>query len=219
MAAGDPGRFYLSGTSMSTISRPNPNVSETVPMTTAARLRDPAWAALLVRLALCIGLLLGAGAALAQQGLASYRLGSGDVIAISVYGEEDLSIEERIHDDGIIAYPFLGELKVGGRRVVEVEQLITRGLSNGYLVDPRVRVSIREYRPFFIHGEVKDPGGYPYQPSLTVRKAVSLAGGLTERASESKITVIREGKSTAQPLTMDAAVGPGDIINVPQSFF
>ncbi|MHA1569280.1 MAG: polysaccharide biosynthesis/export family protein [Alphaproteobacteria bacterium] len=164
-------------------------------------------------------LLLGCGVAFAQKGVAGYRLGSGDVIAISVYGEEDLSIEERIHDDGIIAYPFLGELKVGGRRIAEVEQYITKGLKGDYLVDPRVRVTIREYRPFFIHGEVESPGGYPYQPGLTVRKAMSLAGGLTERASKSKITVIREGRNAPLPLSIDDSLGPGDIINVPQSFF
>ncbi|RLA33398.1 MAG: hypothetical protein DRR03_07740, partial [Gammaproteobacteria bacterium] len=143
-------------------------------------------------------LLLALTAQAFGQGIASYRLGSGDEVAITVYGEEDLSVEQRLHDDGIIAYPFLGELKVGGKTVGEVEKEITRGLKGDYLVDPRVRVSIREYRPFFIHGEVEGPGGYPYQPALTVRKAVSLAGGFTERASKSKVTVIREGRNDAQ---------------------
>ena len=177
----------------------------------------PAWSAWC---ALVIGLLIVTGDVLAQSGgLASYRLGSGDLIAISVYDEDDLFMEERIHDDGVVAYPFLGEIKVGGRTVAEVEQMITRGLKGDYLLDPRVRVTIREYRPFFINGEVEEPGGYPYQPSLTARKAVSLAGGFTERASESKMTVIREGRQTSIPLPMDAPVGPGDIVNVPQSFF
>jgi polysaccharide export outer membrane protein len=93
-----------------------------------------------------LGLLIVTGEALAQSGgLASYRLGSGDLIAISVYDEDDLFMEERIHDDGVVAYPFLGEIKVGGRTVAEVEQMITRGLKGDYLLDPRVRVTIREY--------------------------------------------------------------------------
>ena len=179
--------------------------------------------AALNRCGLALGLVLllslAGGPVLAQEGLASYRLGSGDVIAISVYGEDDLSVEMRLHDDGIIAYPFLGNLKVGGRTVSEVEGMITRGLKGDYLIDPRVSVSIREYRPFFVNGEVKSPGGYAYQPGLNVRKAISLAGGMTERASETKITLIREGQSTPQPASLDTPVGPGDILNIPQSFF
>ncbi|GAB5379924.1 MAG: exopolysaccharide export protein VpsN [Aliiglaciecola sp.] len=150
-----------------------------------------------------------------------YRLGSGDVIKISVFGEDDLSIETRLSQTGKINYPFLGDIQVVSLTVSELETFIYDGLKGDYLISPSVSVSVVEYRPFFIDGEVKKPGGYPYQPGLSIDKAAALAGGYTERASKSKITVVREvgeervtiaGKSTD-------TVRPGDIITIQQSFF
>jgi len=79
-----------------------------------------------------------------------------------------------------------------------------------------------EYRPFFINGQVKNPGSYAFQPGMTVRKAISLAGGLTERASERAISLIAEGqrdRNQGRKVGLDIAVGPGDIITVDESFF
>ena len=88
---------------------------------------------------------------LAQSGNASmsqYQLGSGDKVSISVFGQEELSMEVRLPDVGTINYPFLGELKLVGLTAAEVEQLIRNGLLGDYLVNPSVSVSIVEYRPF-----------------------------------------------------------------------
>src|SRR3972149_5766373 len=88
--------------------------------------------------------------------LSRYQLGSGDVITIVVFGEEDLKRGPiRLTDAGTISYPVLGELKVLGRTVGELEKIITDGLRGRYLVNPRVSVSVDQYRPYFIHGEVK----------------------------------------------------------------
>ena len=70
-------------------------------------------------------------------------------------------------------------------------------------MNPQVSVFVEEYRPFFINGMVEKPGGYPYQPGLNIRKAVSLAGGFKERASLNKIFVVREGD--ADPRAADDA--------------
>lgn len=151
-----------------------------------------------------------------------YQLGSGDVITIVVFGEEDLKREKiRLTDAGTISYPVLGELKVLGRTVGELEKIITDGLRGRYLVNPRVSVSVDQYRPYFIHGQVKSGGGYPFQPGLTVRKAVSVAGGFTERASREKIFIIRDRDKSAKPakVELDTPVLPGDIITVEESFF
>lgn len=99
-----------------------------------------------------------------------YTLGSGDTVSITVYGQEDLSLETRLTDIGVINYPYLGEISVLGMTVSGLESFIYEGLKGDYLINPSVSVSIIEYRPFFINGEVKDPGGYPYQPGLTVDK-------------------------------------------------
>ena len=151
-----------------------------------------------------------------------YQLGSGDVITIVVFGEEDLKREKiRLTDAGTISYPVLGELKVLGRTVGELEKIITDGLRGRYLVNPRVSVSVDQYRPYFISGQVKKGGGYPFQPGLTVRKAVSVAEGFTERASKEKIFVIRDKDKNAKAVKveLDTPVLPGDIITVEESFF
>lgn len=164
-----------------------------------------------------------APAAVAQdKSLSSYRLASGDVISIHVFGEDDLSRDKiRLSDAGTISYPVLGEIKVLGLTAGELEQFITSGLKGRYLVNPKVSVTIQEYRQFFVNGQVEKPGGYSFQPGLTIRKAVSLAGGFKERASQEKIFVIRDGDTSQTPNKVDlnAPVYPGDIITVEESFF
>lgn len=158
----------------------------------------------------------------AQEALAAeYQLGTGDKIQIDVYDEPDLSISTTISPSGNIAYPFLGDLKVTALTLKQLEQLLVAGLKGAYLADPQVRVTIVEYRPVFVSGAVQQSGGYPYQPGLTVRKAVSLAGGLTSKASSKKITLIRETdkQKGPVPVALDDLVGPGDTIIIGQGFF
>lgn len=154
--------------------------------------------------------------------LSSYRLASGDVISIQVFGEDDLSREKiRLSDAGTISYPVLGEIRVLGITAGDLEQLITNGLRGKYLVNPKVSVSILEYRQFYVNGQVERPGGYSYIPGLTVRKAVSLAGGFKERADKGKIFIIHDADSSQKSERVDqgATVLPGDIITVEESFF
>lgn len=173
-------------------------------------------------LALSLSLLLpGAGSVMAE-GDSTYKLASGDIIRISVFGEPDLSFDEiRLNDAGTFSYPFLGDVRAGGKTAAEIERTLTERLKGNYLVDPRVSVSILKYREFFISGEVKTPGGYAFQPGLTLRRAIALAGGLTERASTSRITIIRDQDPQRRPeqATLDTQILPGDTINIDQGFF
>lgn len=167
------------------------------------------------------GLLLAQAAGATYE--STYRLGRGDSISVSVFGEKDLTVEEvRLSDAGTFSYPFLGEIRAAGRTVGEVEKDIEAGLMGGYLLDPKVSVRIVAYREFYINGEVKEPGGYPYQPGLTVRKAVALAGGFTERASKNKIYMIPEGRADQNEpkrVDVDSQIGPGATITIEQRFF
>ena len=149
-----------------------------------------------------------------------YRLGSGDLIKIQVFGEEELSIETRLSDAGTISYPFLGELEVLNLTTSRLSKKITDGLSDGYLINPNVNVTVLVYREFFINGEVEKPGGYPFQPGLTLQKAVAIAGGFTERASKTKLFISHDGE-TEEPemVKLNSQVQPGDIITIEQSFF
>jgi len=152
---------------------------------------------------------------------AEYRLNAGDHISIQVYGEESMNVSATLGSSGVIRYPFLGNIRALGKTTGELESLIESGLRDGYLVNPQVRVRIEEFRPFFVNGEVRQPGGIPYRQGLTLRKALSLAGGLNENADLQKITVIREQDPAQrkQHVDMDAAIAPGDIITVDKSFF
>ena len=161
-------------------------------------------------------------AATADNLLSTYQLAAGDVITIRVFGEDDLSREKvRLTDAGTIPYPVLGEVKAKGRTIGEIEKFITAGLDGRYLINPRVSVTIEEYRPFYINGMVEKPGAYPFQPGLTVLKASSLAGGFKERASFSKISIIRENNPKAGPQKVDinTSISPGDTIFIEESFF
>ncbi len=178
----------------------------------------------LVVIAVIVHAVININIAVAQQGnlsMSQYQLGSGDKINISVFGENDLSIEVRLPDVGTINYPFLGEVKLVGLTAAEVEQLIYTGLKGDYLINPSVSVTITEYRPFFIDGEVKRPGGYPYQPGLTVNKAAALAGGYTDRASKDNVVIVREHDGATDEIDVDVSdmIQPGDIITIKQRFF
>ena len=174
-------------------------------------------------LASLLGLFAAAGAhGQDASSISNYRLASGDVISIQVLGEDDLKREKiRLSDAATISYPILGEIRLFGKTVGELERLIRDGLQGRYLLNPQVNVTINEYRNFFINGQVEKPGGYPYIPGLTVRKAVSLAGGFRERASKEKIFVISDDDRSQTPRRVDqnTAVKPGDIITVEESFF
>ncbi len=150
-----------------------------------------------------------------------YLLGTGDIVRIQVYNEKDLYLETRVSDTGTISYPFLGELAVKGISLTKLEALITSRLKGDYLINPKVSIDMIEYRQFYVNGEIENAGGFPYQPGLTVRKAISLAGGFKERASKDKIYIIHDDSTTSEAtkVTLDEAVRPGDIITVEQSFF
>lgn len=154
--------------------------------------------------------------------LSTYKLGPGDTITVRVLGEDDLKREKvRLSDAGSLSFPILGEIKVKGMTVGGLEDYITRGLKGRYLLNPQVTVSIDEYRNFFVNGMVEKPGGYPFSPGLTVRKAISIAGGLKERASRDKMNIIRDDdpKQTPRKVDLNTAVLPGDILTVEESFF
>jgi len=151
----------------------------------------------------------------------AYVLGNGDEISILVFDETDLTMDAAIGDSGEINYSYLGALKVVGKTPVQLEREITTALRDGYLVNPSVNVSIKTYRPFFINGEVRSPGGYAYQPGLTLDKAIALAGGLTDRASSRRMFVVRAASTDQRKLRirLNTAIGPGDVIEINEGFF
>jgi protein involved in polysaccharide export with SLBB domain len=159
---------------------------------------------------------------LAQAGdtRSGFALGTGDKVRIAVFGEPDLSVSEWVSARGTIPYPLLGELQVLGLTPSDLEHRIASRLKGPYLVDPKVTVSVDEYRPFFVMGQVNRPGSYPYSPGMTVRKAISFAGGFTDRASRGKIFLSSEQAPQEERRVDESdAIGPGDTVIVKGSFF
>lgn len=159
--------------------------------------------------------------AFSANDVSNYHLGAGDEIKILVYDEPDLTVEITINDDGNINFPLIGLVSVTGKTAPQVQKIIHDGLLSDYLLNPSVQVDIVSYRPFYIHGEVKKPGAYPYKPGLNIDQAVALAGGLTERASVSKIYIKQSHNDNKKgsKVKLTYSVSPGDIITIEQSFF
>ncbi len=145
-----------------------------------------------------------------------YRIGPNDVIRIQVFGEDDLTVESRVSGDGKINYPLLGMLQVEGRTTEELQQELTVRLGSGFVRLPKVSVSIVRHRNFYVSGEVKTPGGYPYEEGLTVQKALSIAGGFTEKAEKQglKVTRLTEGRVETLTIGPDDVIQPNDILMV-----
>jgi protein involved in polysaccharide export with SLBB domain len=162
------------------------------------------------------------GAGVAAVPVPAYRVDTGDRISIVVFQEPDLSVSGvRVKSDGTIAYPLLGDLRVAGLTSQELQELVLVKLRDGYLKKPSITVTIDTYRLYYIKGEVTRPGGYTFVEGLTISKAVALAGGYTARASESKISLVRESNPEIplESVRVNTAIQPGDIITVGESFF
>lgn len=155
------------------------------------------------------------------QSVEQYRLGADDEIAVNVFNEPDLSLAKtRVAANGTISMPLIGQVTVKGLTIDEVELKITKLYLGDYLKKPDVSVSIVEYRQFYVNGEVDKPGGYSYREGMTIQRAISLAGGFTERASRSKIRLMRENNSkNVSSVDLNTPVLPGDVITVEESFF
>ncbi|HEY0836511.1 MAG TPA: polysaccharide biosynthesis/export family protein [Azospirillum sp.] len=158
-------------------------------------------------------------AGLADSG--DYRLGPGDAVRVVVFGEDVLSGEFRVDGSGRIAMPLIGEVPARDRTTRELEQEIARRLSPAYVRDAKVAVEVLAFRPFFILGEVRTPGQYPYVSGMTALSAVAMAGGFTYRAREDVVFVSRgrdpERKVYKAPIT--TPVFPDDVVRVAERFF
>lgn len=172
---------------------------------------------------LCSLLLLGACAStvsrlpdLPKDPGSPYSLAAGDVLLITVFGESELTGTYSVSDTGFIVMPLVGSVRAQGRTPDQLQKALVEGLSVRAVKSPNVTVQIKDYRPFFILGEVKNPGSYAYVPNMTVLTAVAIAGGFTFRASEGDVAVTRsiEGKPRESRASRESRVLPGDVVYV-----
>ena len=151
-----------------------------------------------------------------------YRLGSGDKIRLNVYGLDAMNAEYTVGDSGFLSLPLIQGVPVAGLTLREVEQAIATKLSQQQILrEPVVNVQTVTLRPFYIMGEVRNPGEYPYRPGMTVQSAVATAGGFTYRAANRVVAVTRvvNGQDVVGSAPLNAPVMPGDRIRVFEKWF
>lgn len=150
-----------------------------------------------------------------------YVLGPGDRVRLKDYDDETLSDDYAIDSDGFVSVPLVGRVKAAGLTARELEKALVLRMRGRIAHDPKINVEIASYAPFYIFGEVKKAGVYPFQPGLTVADAIATAGGLTYRADESAIYVQHPGASTLQVIGLDRPmrIMPGDNVRVSERMF
>ena len=184
--------------------------------------RLPYWARALPGALPLIALLLSLLLAPPLAGaLDAYQLGNGDKVRVTVFGENDLSGTFVVDGKGGIAMPLIGQVHVGKMDLRAAERAIEAKLKDGFLKRPRVSIEVLNFRPFYILGEVKSPGSYPYVDGMSMLEAVAVAGGFTYRAKKDHVMVKRvlEGATEEVEMATDAKVFPGDILRIEERFF
>jgi polysaccharide export outer membrane protein len=153
--------------------------------------------------------------------LDGYRLGTGDEIKVTVFGEPDLSGAFTVDGLGTISMSLIGQVEVQKLTLVEVQQKIEAKLKDGWLNEPRVTAELTKGRPYYILGEVNRAGEYPYTSGLTVMNAIAAAGDFTYRADKKKVMITSgtTGLEREITLTPTTPVQPGDRIRVRERFF
>lgn len=150
-----------------------------------------------------------------------YILGPNDKVRVKVYGEGDITGEYEVDGNGNVSIPLAGRIRAAGLTTKQLESAIRSALSKGIVRNPNVNVDVATYRPYYILGEVKNSGEYPYKVGLTVLDAVATAGGFTYRANEHKVYLRRAGVGVEEeyPLNAPVLVFPGDNIRIPERYF
>ena len=134
---------------------------------------------------------------------AEYRLGSGDVMRISVYQNPDLTLETRVSESGLVSYPLLGNIKLGGLSVTQAEALISAGLKNGNFVkNPQTTIVVLQVKgnQASVLGQVNRPGRYPIETAdMRLTDLIANAGGVAPTGAE---VVVVTGKRNGQDLSL-----------------
>ena len=191
----------------------------------------------LFQIILCSLAIAAFGAASARAQDAGYRINGGDLLHISVYGEQNLDRDVPVQPDGGIAFPLVGNLNARNMTLKELQGKIAANLRESQyfpnITDNEVTVSMVKAtgNSVSVVGQVKQPGTFAYDTQLDVMQALSLAGGLTPFASKSKIKILRRDQAGTQTailfdysdvedgehLDKNILLRGGDVVVVPQA--
>lgn len=151
----------------------------------------------------------------------AYTLDAGDRLRIVVFGQDGISNTYIVDAGGNVTLPLIGAIPARGFGTAQLSQMISERLRQGYVREPHVTVEVEGYRPFFILGEVTNPGQYPYSPNMTVETAVAIAGGFAPRASKGSVKITRNlpGQQMRGDVPLSFPLKPGDTVVVGERWF
>jgi polysaccharide export outer membrane protein len=140
---------------------------------------------------------------------ALYIIGPNDVLAVTVFDRPQLSGKFVVEADGTLAFPLVGRVTVGGLSIRGAENEIRERLAAGYLTDPRVTVTVDQYRSqqVFVMGEVKQPGSLQFTGAMTLIEALARVGSITDRAGDEAM-IVRPPSESARAAEAPAATVP-----------
>jgi polysaccharide export outer membrane protein len=138
----------------------------------------------------------------------AYTLAPGDRIAVTVFGQPELSGDFLVDGSGAVLLPFVGVVTVKDQTVLECQKTIVDRLADGILVHPSVSVRISDLRPLYVLGDVRTPGAYPFRYGATIKGAIALAGGLgaSEPTRSAAISEFLSADERVRTLTLQKLV-------------
>jgi polysaccharide biosynthesis/export protein len=168
-----------------------------------------------------IGPMAGSAAYSAPFQPGGYTLDSGDRLRVVVFGQDGLTNSYVVDASGHIDMPLIGSVAAGGLTTDQLSGRIAEQLRQGFIREPHVAVEIEAYRPFFILGEVTQPGQYPYVANMTVETAVAIAGGFGPRGYHKSVMISRNsgGRSYRFEVPITYPLCPGDTVQVEERWF
>ncbi|MBI5492884.1 MAG: polysaccharide export protein [Deltaproteobacteria bacterium] len=161
-----------------------------------------------------------------------FILGPGDKLDITVYRNDDLKRTIQIDPTGKISFPLVGDIQASGTSIFQLRDRLQTGLAK-YIIDPQVTVGVVsiQSQKFIVLGEVRNPGFFQADTSVTVFEAISRAGGVTNDGQRKSVLLIRGGMKKPELISLDmekalkegdlrqnVLLQRGDILYVPRTF-
>lgn len=149
------------------------------------------------------------------------RFQGGEKIHITVFNEPTLSGDYDVDQNGMVSLPLAGTIRAVGLTQPEFEQELAKKFRSEYLRNPKVTVTIMQYRPIYLVGEIEKQGEFAYKPGLNVLTAMAMAGGGTYRANRNYVLIQHVGENGMKeyPQTASTLILPGDLIRIPERYF
>ncbi len=147
---------------------------------------------------------------------ADYKIMTGDVLKVRVFGENDLSGKYTVSENGTIAMPLIGNVEVSGLMLEEVNERLINKYKDGYLVNPDISIDLIKTKPFYVLGAVTNPGRYRFIPAMNALEAVAAGGGFNKNANNTYVEIVPAQTPSALPVqkSLQDKIRPGDIVYV-----